>query len=92
MNTSNSNNIYLTIHSHGSESKNISFNEKEPKLLINHYTIQSLEFWQNIKMTRGDADKYYDSKEWDRNMKLFSDCDININILDERLKNQNNKL
>ena len=43
-------------------------------------------------MTRGDADKYYDSKEWDRNMKLFLDCDTNINILDERLKNQNNKL
>ena len=55
--------MYLEIHSHGTESKNISFNENEPKLLINHYAIQSLEFWQNIKATRGDVNKYYDSKK-----------------------------
>jgi len=92
VNTNNNNNIQLSMHAHGRETRNISFNEKEPKLLINHYTIQSLEFWQNIKMTRGDADKYYDSQAWERNMKLFSECDVNTNILDERLKNQNVKL
>ena len=93
VNTSHSNsNTHFEIHAHGNQTKNVSFNEKEPKLLINHYAIQSLEFWQNIKMTRGDVNKYYDSQAWERNMKLFSECDINTNILDERLKNQNIKL
>jgi hypothetical protein len=93
VNTSHSNsNMRFEIHAHGNESKNISFNENEPKLLINHYAIQSVEFWQNIKMTRGDVNKYYDSQAWERNLKLFYDCDTKTNILDERLKNQNNKL
>ena len=89
VNTSINNTAHFEVHSHGNESKNISFNEKEPKLLLNHYAIQSLEFWENIKMTRGDVNKYYDSQAWERNKKLFSDCDVDTNILDERLKNQN---
>lgn len=88
VNTS-ANNIYLNIHSHHIDTKNISFSEIEPILLINHYCTQSLEFWQNIKMTRGDVNKYYDSLEWERNLKLFNDCNVNVNILDNRLKNQN---
>lgn len=91
VNTRNTTNVQLNIHSHGRESINVSFREKDPKLLVNHYAIQSLEFWQKVKMVRGDCDKYYDSKAWQRNMQLFSDCDRNINILDERLKIQNSR-
>lgn len=41
-------------------------------LAINHYRIQSLEFWQNVKMTRGDAD-CYDV----RDMEIFKSLDLN---------------
>jgi hypothetical protein len=91
VNTFNSANIQLNIHSHGREATNVSFQEKDPKLLVNHYAIQSVEFWQKVKMTRGDINKYYDSMAWQRNMQLFSDCDRNTNILDERLKIQNSR-
>jgi hypothetical protein len=91
VNTFNSANIQLNIHSHGRETTNVSFQAKDPKLLVNHYAIQSVEFWQKVKMLRGDCDKYYDSMTWQRNMQLFSDCDRNTNILDERLKIQNSR-
>jgi hypothetical protein len=89
VNVKNSRNITLNIHSHGAYSKNISFNETIPQLLVNHYPIQSLQFWKNIKMTRGDNDYYYDSQNWKRDIQLFNDCDKNTNIRDERLWQQN---
>lgn len=30
----------------------------EPYFILNHYCCQSLEFWKNVKCTRGDADNY----------------------------------
>jgi len=87
-----SGNIQLGIHSHfynnNSIGKNVSFDEENTPLLINHYAIQSKEYWQNIKMKRGDVNYYYDQQGWDRNMQLFNDMDVN-DILDERLKIQN---
>jgi len=84
--------IRLGIHSHhynnNNVGKNISFDEENTPLLINHYAIQSKEYWQNIKMTRGDVNYWYDKQGWSRNLKLFNDMDIN-DIKDERLKNQN---
>ena len=80
----------LAIHRHSSTGtlKNISFDLKDTPLLINHYAIQSKEYWKNIKMTRGDCDKYYDSKGWKRDLKLFDEMDIN-DIKDVRLAEQN---
>ena len=88
-------NVILGIHSHQYNKNgtgiNISFDAKNTPLLINHYAVQSKDFWTNIKMTRGDADSYYDSRGWNRNEKLFNDMDVN-DILDERLKKQNNRI
>jgi hypothetical protein len=88
-------NIKLGIHKHfynnNSGGKNVSFDEINTPLLINHYAIQSKDFWCNVKMTRGDVNYWYDKQGWDRNMKLFEDMDIN-DIKDERLKIQNEKL
>ena len=90
-----SQNIRLDIHSHKNkygeymDSKNVSFNLPEPILLINHYCTQSWEFWEKVKMCRGDINYYYDSQNWKRDLQLFQDCNQNTNILDERLWNQN---
>jgi len=68
--------------------KNISYNydKNNPPLLINHYAIQSLEFWKNIKIPRGSANNFRV-----RDMQLFYDCDVN-DIKDERLKQQNSTI
>ena len=88
-------NVKLGIHTHTYNNitvgKNVSFNEENTPLLINHYAIQSKDYWQKIKMVRGDCDYYYDIQGWERNMQLFKDMDVN-EILDERLKNQNIKI
>lgn len=85
-------NIKLGVHSHfyngNNSGKNISFDLEDTPLLINHYAIQSREFWTNIKMTRGDVNYWYDKQGWERNMKLFDEMDVN-DILDEKLKQQN---
>jgi len=51
---------------------------------LNHYPIQSLEFFQKVKMTRGDADNA--SSDNVRNMNYFKRYDYN-EINDETLKN-----
>ena len=86
--------IKLGIHSHFNNNcnkgKNISFDIKDTPLLINHYAIQSKEYWTNVKMTRGDVHYWYDKQGWKRNIKLFNEMDVN-EIIDERLKEQNSK-
>ena len=57
-----------------------------PPLMLNHYSIQSREFFIKNKGTRGDSNGYYSVS--DRNMAWFEVCDIN-DVLDERLKKQN---
>ena len=56
-----------------------------PPLMLNHYSIQSREFFIKNKGTRGDSNGYYSVS--DRNMAWFEVCDIN-DVLDERLKKQ----
>jgi hypothetical protein len=85
--------VKLGIHSHiynnTQRGKNVSFSIPDTPLLINHYAIQSKQFWMNVKMTRGDVNYYYDSCGWKRNVQLFEELDIN-DIEDTRLKHQNN--
>jgi hypothetical protein len=82
----------LGIHEHVSKVslKIRRFELEENELLINHYATQSKNFWEQIKMTRGDADCYYDRQKWSRDLKLFDECNIGITIRDERLLIQNN--
>jgi hypothetical protein len=88
-------NIKLGIHIHyfnnSSFGKNVSFEEENTPLLINHYAIQSKDYWTKIKMTRGDVNMWYDKQKWNRNMLLFKQMDNN-DIKDERLKTQNKNL
>lgn len=65
------------------------YNIDNPPFIINHYRIQSLEFWKNIKMKRGDADCHL--KDDERDMKMFHEQDTNIEE-DLRLYQQNKLL
>ena len=51
--------------------------------LFNHYSCQSVEFWQNVKCTRGDGDAYIQ-----RDMTRFYEIDVN-DVEDTRLWEQN---
>lgn len=94
-------NIELRIHSHTigwtDQTRTRAFVPKAyfasrcvggPLLLVNHYQIQSKDFWIKIKMSRGDADFYFDHINKKRDLALFNQLDIN-DIKDVRLKEQN---
>lgn len=68
------------------KSLNISFNSGINELHINHYLTQSREFWEKIKMKRGDVNNWHsdEARDWD----YFNALDVGI-IIDERLKKQN---
>jgi hypothetical protein len=51
--------------------------------VLNHYRIQSLDFWNNVKCTRGDSNDYLI-----RNLEEFYRLDIN-EVEDKRLYEQN---
>lgn len=51
---------------------------------LNHYPLQSLEFYQLVKMTRGDGDNPEADKM--RNMEYFDKYNENTNYLDDQLK------
>ena len=59
---------------------------REDKLIhLNHYAIQSLEFFQKVKMTRGAAD--FIQGENVRNMEYFKKYDKDATFEDLTLKN-----
>ena len=72
------------IHDHYVNGINKWINNSE--LVINHYSIQSLELFKNRKLIIGDVNNYYDNTQM--SMKYFIDRDSN-EILDTRLKEQN---
>lgn len=63
----------------------------EAKLLINHYNLQSYDFYIKIKGTRGDVNNWFDHKNLQRNEEMFRKFDIN-DIEDLRLYNQNKNM
>jgi hypothetical protein len=77
------------IHEHRvkGRTENLSYerNVKDPLLLINHYAVQSLDFWMTVKATRGDANRHFRTDA--RNLDYFKCWDIN-DIEDLRLANQ----
>ena len=62
-----------------------------PRLLINHYNIQSLEFYLSVKQTRGDINNWFEHQNLKRNEKYFEYYDDN-DIEDKRLYEQNKSL
>jgi hypothetical protein len=81
------------IHDHLNTglSRNISYrsNIDHPDLLINHYALQSREYWEKVKMPRGDADCWHSDTA--RNWKWFEA--LNVGSIDDfRLLEQNKPL
>ena len=74
-------------HNNG-PSINLSYktNEEDPELLLNHYQLQSREYWETIKMHRGDCNHWYTGNT--RGWHAFYSLDIG-DIIDDRLKEQN---
>tara|TARA_A100001391_G_scaffold39070_1_gene21629 strand:+ start:279 stop:1112 length:834 start_codon:yes stop_codon:yes gene_type:complete len=67
---------------------NLSYktNEEDPELLLNHYQLQSREYWETVKMDRGDCNHWYTGNR--RGWHAFYSLDIG-DIIDNRLKEQN---
>jgi len=71
--------ISFNIHSHIVSGNEIFLNYKEynnHQLLINHYSIQSQDFFLKIKATRGDCDNWADHTKIKRNLDYFNSYDI----------------
>lgn len=62
------------VHNHGKNEKsnnlyiNVSYlsDYENPELLINHYHLQSKEYWEKVKMARGDVNCWHpdDGRDW----------------------------
>ena len=77
--------IHWLVHSGSLQKKILStetFDNK--KIRLNHYIVQSLEYYQNVKMTRGDVS--VPQNEYIRTMKVFDDYIKNAIIRDDTLK------
>jgi hypothetical protein len=79
----------LNVHHADFANKELYENEKyfivinNNFLILNHYRIQSLEFWEKVKCTRGDVNNYTQ-----QTLDLFRQYDIN-EVEDKRLYEQN---
>jgi len=60
-----------------------------PELLINHYQLQSKEYWQNVKMNRGDVNHWF--KGSPRDFEGYDSMDVG-DIEDFRLWEQNKEM
>lgn len=77
--------IHWLVHSGSLQKKILSteiFDNK--KIRLNHYIVQSLEYWQNINMTRGDVS--VPQNENVRNMDIFYSYEKEAIIKDDILK------
>jgi len=82
------------IHSHSVDGNEICLKYNEtiiPDLIINHYAIQSLDFFLKIKSTRGDINNWFDHQKLLRDTAYFNAYDIN-EIYDDRLLKQNQEI
>ena len=71
----------LTIH--------LAYDEQHaPPLVINHYNLQSRDFYMNVKGTRGDINNWFDHIKRERDAILFEQYDRN-EVDDLRLFHQN---
>jgi len=67
----------------------IDYREGEPvDLVINHYAIQSLDFFMSVKATRGDINNWFDNQGLKRDREYFDRYDVN-EVEDLRLYEQN---
>ena len=76
-------NVHDAVNS--GQSINLSWKGSE-ELLLNHYQLQSREYWVKVKMDRGDCNHWYTGNR--RGFHAFYSLDIG-DIIDDRLKEQN---
>jgi glycosyltransferase involved in cell wall biosynthesis len=80
------------IHRNMVSGRQIRLENKEgiesPHLLINHYNIQSLEYFMKVKATRGDINNWFDNQGLTRDRSFFDNYDDN-DVEDMVLYNQN---
>ena len=80
--------VSFGIHDNITNKQKIHLPQSSEDLLINHYNIQSWEFYIAIKATRGDINNWFDHIGYKRNKELFDKLDTNQE-LDDRLMKQN---
>jgi hypothetical protein len=83
--------VGFNVHGHIVKGKTIHLkysDQNPPILIINHYPLQSYNFFMTIKATRGDINNWFDSTGRKRNEKYFKNQDIN-EIEDTRLMKLN---
>ena len=70
---------------------NLSFvgRPNDPEILINHYQVQSREYWEKVKMNRSDVNNWFASSG--RGWHTFYSLDVG-EIEDFRLSEQNNEI
>ena len=70
---------------------NLSFigNPDNPELLLNHYQLQSREYWETVKMNRGGLNNWYAPNA--RGWHTFYSLDVG-DIIDTRLAEQNKEI
>jgi len=84
--------LHIHLHEVIKKTKYLLYSEQKiPKLIINHYNVQSKRFYLEIKQTRGDCDNYLDLKNLTRNEEMFKKFDLN-DVEDMRLYEQNKTL
>jgi len=80
----------LNVHHATFEDKQDELNHfiilTNPHLMYNHYNCQSLQFWKEVKMTRGDSDNYRE-----RTVESFKELDKN-DVEDFELLEQNKNI
>jgi len=82
---------FLDIHTCGVRGKTYYMEYTDSvELAINHYNIQSLHFFMNVKAVRGDVNNWFDIKGLRRDRELFEQYDIN-DVEDLRLYEQNKR-
>lgn len=84
--------INFNIHTHSviGNSLHIDFSDT-CDLIINHYPIQSLDFFMKIKSTRGDINNWIQTIGKSRNLEYYKKYDNN-DIYDDRLAIQNENI
>jgi len=89
-----SNLIKFNIHDNifNGSSYNFTINENSiPELVINHYNLQSKDFYINIKGTRGDCDNWFNHVNLKRNEDFYNLLDLNEKV-DLELYKQNKEI
>ena len=80
----------FTVHDaiNDGPSINLSYktDDNDPTLLLNHYQLQSREYWETVKMHRGDCNHWYTGNT--RGWHAYYSLDVG-DIIDNRLKEQN---